>query len=76
VLPSRVSAVSDDDGMDEIWDGHRMVDQRTGQMAYRVRGARVCDANTNELRYRLKDYTASDVVQHCPGRFPTDWVVL
>jgi hypothetical protein len=37
---------------DEMWDGHRMVDERTRQTAYRVRGVRVCDANSNALVYR------------------------
>jgi hypothetical protein len=40
---------------DEMWDGHRMVDERTRQTAYRVRGARVCDANSNALVYRIRD---------------------
>lgn len=40
---------------DEIWDGHRMVDQATGQIAYRVRGARVCDVNGNVTVYRIRD---------------------
>lgn len=52
-----VSAVGHHDAMDddEIWDGHRMVDQRTRQIAYRVRGRRVCDAKTNALVYRIRD---------------------
>lgn len=32
-----------------------MVDQRTSQTAYRVRGARVCDANSNAVAYRIRD---------------------
>jgi hypothetical protein len=40
---------------DEMWDGHRIVDERTRQTAYRVRGARVCDANSNALVYRIRD---------------------
>lgn len=40
---------------DDVWDGYRMVDQETGQIAYRVRGRRVCDANTNATVYRIRD---------------------
>ncbi|WP_255432058.1 hypothetical protein [Amycolatopsis sp. WAC 04182] len=36
------------------WDGHRMVDANTGQLAYRIRDERVVDANTGELAYRIR----------------------